>query len=481
MIRTDVVPFARHGGEKMIYDARMGPVALLIDDKVCVAYQANQDGPAAHPHLGIYDRARGLWYPPRRIGTVPYVNHHFGPILWMDAHGRVHVLYNCHISGKAQGPVTPVHIVAEDPVAGNWNTGSPIAPSISYPRCIRLSRKCWVIYYRVFGHMGYWTYRLSGNGSDNWCGGEPLVDFDRDPVENRDTWAGSYHTIQAANDGKHLHVAFCYWDESQTFNRLYSEPLSFSNRYDLYYLKVNVETGRVSTAGGKTVERPVNRARAEVCRVLSTGQHITNAATMLINDEDKPLFLLPVSGETPHDCVFLYVAPDQKSTARPTEADMITVPTGLGAAQVKCENGWMAVAVANTDSVWSGSHLQVALNNNLQAFLITGTLSDRHRIYGGGHLELWESSDHGLHWSRSRVMDPRPDRLFNNPRPVISAAPESEAGSRKAAGGLVCFGWLGPESLWERQLNSQECGIEAPVNTGEAYLWLDGAWIDGPG
>lgn len=486
------VPFARYGGEKMIYDGRTGPVAINVDGSTYVAYQGGRRGPEGHPHLIRYDRTHDTWSAPQRVGTVSSVNHHLGPILWTDASGLLHVLYNCHISGKAQKPVAPVHLMSpttpremfanteNDPSTGipAWIDGGVIAPSISYPRCLRLADRRWVLYYRVFGHMGYWTYRVSENGSDGWEGGVPLVDFDRDPVTNKDTWAGSYHTVQPGNDGEHLHVTFCYWDESQTYNRRYNQPLGFSNRYDLYYMKVSVVTGTATTADGSKLDLPVNRHRAAQCRVASTEHHITNAATMMIDREDRPSFLLPVSGSTPWDCLFIYVRSERERDDR-LSGQHETGPSDVISDRLTCASGWRATAVAPTNSVWSGSLLTRNKANTLQAYLIAGTDDGSSRVYGGGQLELWESTDGGRCWHYRRNLNPHGDRLFNNPRPVIGPGSECAYAFDQGDRGFVCFGWPGPKSLWEVQRQAQTSGSLGSVNAGEAYLWLGGRWVNG--
>ena len=54
-------PFACHGSEKMIYDIRMGPQAVCYNDVIYIAYQANPDGPEAHPHIITYDLGSEKW------------------------------------------------------------------------------------------------------------------------------------------------------------------------------------------------------------------------------------------------------------------------------------------------------------------------------------------------------------------------------------------------------------------------------------
>jgi len=443
-----VKPFARHGGEKMIYDVRMGPQAISNQGRVYIAYQAAERGPAAHPHVIQYDETDGRWSDAQQLGRAPYADHHFCPIIWMDANSRLHTLHNCHISGRAADPVVPVHLIGNGKaIPQEWVPGSDIAPSISYPQCVQLSSGRRLLYYRVFGHMGYWTYSVSDDGSDGWRTGAPLVDFDAAPQHPRDTWAGSYHVVRPGRDGDTLHVAFCYWDESQTYNRLYQHNLGFSNRYDLYYLKVNVETGTVRNFEGKQLTTPINRSSAESCRILDSGYHITNTPAMHIDASDTPSFLVPVSASDPWDCSFRYLHHD--------------------------DDIWQSSTVTGTNSTWSGSYLSESPDGRLRAFLIAGADDDWHRVYGGGNLELWESSDRGAQWMLVSRLSPRDNLLFNNPRPVVSI------GQQSAATQFVCYGWEGPRSIWENQLEAQKRGFAGSVNTGEAYLFRDGVWVDG--
>ena len=57
-------PFALYGCEKMIYDVRMGPMAVCHKDIIYIAYQANPNGPEAHPHVITCDLQAGEWSKP---------------------------------------------------------------------------------------------------------------------------------------------------------------------------------------------------------------------------------------------------------------------------------------------------------------------------------------------------------------------------------------------------------------------------------
>src|SRR5438128_331559 len=150
--------FANHGSEKMIFDVRMGPQALVHNDTIYIVYQANEHDIAAHPHIIAYDSGTKSWSDPVKLGDNTKYDHHFAPILWIDDDEHLHVLYGCHIT-----PGT--HLVSRE--AGSileWDEGPPIAKTISYPTVLRVSDKQWVLFYRALGHLGFWAYRTSQDG-----------------------------------------------------------------------------------------------------------------------------------------------------------------------------------------------------------------------------------------------------------------------------------------------------------------------------
>ena len=77
-------PFAEHGCKKMLYDARMGPVAVADGDRIVIAYQAAEAGLPGHPHVIAYNCRAERWTPPVRLGTAAGLDHHFAPILRLD-------------------------------------------------------------------------------------------------------------------------------------------------------------------------------------------------------------------------------------------------------------------------------------------------------------------------------------------------------------------------------------------------------------
>ncbi len=426
-----LLPFARFGSEKMIYDIRMGPQGLFHDGSFFVAYQAAEKGGCAHPHI-IRRDVQGRWSQPVRLGRVTVSDHHMAPILWADARRHLHVLYNAHFTLNQSR-----HLVSAAPLdIRRWVKGPPIAPSITYPRILTYPDGRRVLYYRALGHMGYWTCKISPDGAAWDVPAPPLVDFDRDPEVPGDEWAGSYHSVALSRDGNALHIAFVRWDERHRVNPLYKRFLNLWSRYDLYYVRLDLRAGRLLNIEGDPVERPINRRIArERCLVWDTGERIVNVPSILADEQDRPQFLFPVAGNRLDRCRFWFIR---------REGD-----------------GWRRHAVAAMDNIWNGSHLEYDAEGGITAFLIGRETANAERLYGGGRLEEWRSADGGRRWRKVGEISLPEGYLANNPKPVEDLA------GRPLPRTLLFFGWKGPEAI----------PSSGPFRGG-AYLWCD--WPTSP-
>lgn len=423
--------FGRHGSEKMVYDVRMGPQCL--HDRGCfyAAYQANAAGGRALPHIICRD-ADGRWSDPVVLGDVARWDHHYAPILWTDAQRHIHVLFHCHFQlNEAR------HMVSSSPMdITSWSDGPPLAPSISYPRMLRASASRMLFYYRSLGHMGWWTYNVSSDGGAIWPQPKPpLVDFDHRPEIPGDEWAGSYHNVALSLDGKSLHIAFVRWDERNFVNLLYGKPVGLQARYDLYYARLEIDSGSLFNIEGKLLERPLNRRHADdQCLVWQTGDQLTNMPSILIDPGDRPQFLVPVAESELERCSFWFIR---------REGD-----------------AWRRTRVTGTTSIWNGSHLEYAANGAITAFLIGSTSSPGDRPYGGGPLQEWKSIDGGESWQQVGEFQLPPGVLCNNPKGVEDVSGTSLKRT------LIFFTWNGPDGILP----------EGPFR-GQAHLWQDGRWL----
>lgn len=422
--------FAQHGSEKMIYDIRMGPQCLFHDGEYFAAYQSNPLNGRALPHIIKRNRA-GEWFEPVILGDVANYDHHFAPVLWLDKQLHIHVLYHCHIylnQSRHLVSVAPLDITA-------WNEAPAVAPSISYPTVITLPDGRLLLYYRALGHMGFWIWQTSDDGGFTWKRlTTPLVDFDHRPEIPGDDWAGSYHSVALSRDGKSLHIAFVYWDERNWPHPFYNTVVGHRNRFHLYYLKANIETGELFTITGERMERPVNRHDAQKCLVWDTGSFLTNMPSILVDKDDRPSFFMPVSGDTLHDVTFWFIRREA--------------------------NQWARYPVTKATSTWNGSHLEQGENGAITAFLIGEAQHPENLPYGGGPLLEFSSADGGKNWTRRAEISPADGLLCNNPRPVVNATGATLPRT------LLFYGWQGPD------------GIRPEGEfRGRSHLWQNGTWL----
>ena len=427
------VPFARYGTEKMIYDVRMGPQALLHDEVIYIVYQVDRSKNVGNPHIISYRIKRGQWSKPVQVGTVLKYDHHYAPILWLDQDRYFHILYHCH-GGSG------IHVVSEKRLSiRRWKESKAVAASISYPKIVPVNNERIVLYHRVFGHMGYWTYLLSNDGGYTWeRPAKPPVDFDRDPQQHLDPYAGTYHSVRADTQGENLHVGFVYKDDSDRANPRYRSRLGKDKRYNLYYLRLNINTGNIYTIEGERLDSPLTRASAEQCKVLDSEYRITNMPSIAIDGEGYPSFLLPVSDSKQSDCMFYFIK--------------------------RAGTGWVKYPIVRTNSIWSGCYLKRTAAGQWTVFLVVGKDDIEIPIYGGGELQEWVSNDDGRTWQMKRKLNPEPGLLYNNPTPVVT--PDGKTVDKW----LVFYGWEGPRGIQENILAD---GTQIH-NRGKAFLWYDG-------
>jgi hypothetical protein len=431
-------PFARHGAEKTIFDARMQPQALYHEGAVTVAYQANPEGLPGHPHITVYDASRGAWTRPHRLGFVHEADHHLAPIVWLDAAGLRHVLYGCH---RSPG----VHLVQAAPGAvDNWRRVDPIGDDVSFPSVRHIDAHRRVMTHRVGGHLGHWVYRTSDDGV-TWSPPRPLIDFNRDPADTIDRHAGCYLTTCAGREPDVLHLGLCRWDDREDVHPHYSIHSASHSRYDLYYLKLNVATGEVTNAAGAPLDTPLTRSSAAAALAIDTGWELTNFPAMSVGPNDRPTLAAPVTDGDPSCCRFQVAYHDGE--------------------------GWRRGSFGRTDSIWSALMLRVVGLHEVHAYAIVGDAErDVERqgpaaVWGGGDLRRWISFDNGVTWFDKGSMAPDAELLYNNPQPVA----RSDGGILPHS--LVCYGWSGPGGIWDIHDRSRS------LNRGRGYLHLFGSWV----
>lgn len=422
----EAVAFGQGGSKKMLYDNRQRPQAVYLNGKVFIGFKGGgtEAGKGTNvaktlTQLISYDPSSRQFSKPVMLGKATR-DHHFCPIVWADYAGHLHVLHGCHMT-----PGT--HLISKRPGEmgkdeSDWIVGDDIAPGISYPTLFKVYGKKEVIYYRTDGHSSSWTYSISGDNGRTWTAPEKDV-TDLDLVSHPE-WS-SYQCKVPSKDGKFLHVIFTDYDDIKSndpkrlYNPRYRKPVGNNWKYNLSYLKINLETQEVLNEHDEVLETPVNYYTArEKCLIWDTDWRGAGVPPAVMLDENGVPAMLHVLSEDDLETHNYYY--------------------------VRRENGkWKQTVVTASNHQWNSGYLRRDENGTLHAYVIVGDgyldLPGVMNSHGGGRIEQWVSKDKGNTWSKHRDLTPDAGEYagmrFNNVQPVLR--PDGSA----VDGMLLFYGW----------------------------------------
>ena len=441
-----ILPFGEKGSIKMLYDRRQRPQSVFLDGKVHIVFAGeaeftNSKKAKTKPLAVTFDPQTKKF---SEIVTLGPANsdHHFAPVIWADNKKRLHVLHGCH---KTPG----THLISKKPgdigrSLEDWEKGTTISPSISYPTFYRIAGGRELIYYRTSGHISSWTYRISEDNGNSWT--SPKKDVtDLDSKESFE-WS-SYQCILPSKDGRYLHVAFIAYDDNRQhdpnryYNPRYKKAVTNEWKYNLYYVKIDLATNKVTNSKGEELVTPIDLDLANTkCRIWDTqGRGAGVPPEIVIDNNDNPAFLHVLSEETTEQHNYYFV---------------------------QYHNGkWAYNVIAPSNHQWNSCHIQLDKDGIYHAFLVvgdnyiqtnwvegkqseepilnenseylnTGGFMDRH---GGGKIEKWISSDEGRTWEKFRELTPTHDKFsgwrYNNIQPVTH--PDGTV----VEGMIMFYGW----------------------------------------
>lgn len=422
------VAFGNWGQLNMLYDRRQRPQAVYLDNKVHVVYAGRETAPPptsrkirTQPMVITYDPLTRTFSEPITLGPGDS-DHHFTPIIWADRDDYLHILFGCH---KTPG----MHLVSKEPASiGNsrdaWTTGAQIAPSMSYPSYFRIHGNRELIHFRTVGHSSSWTYRISNDQGKTWR--EPANDV-TDMDLNFEKWPewSSYQTKLPTKDGKCLYVAFFTYDDVKSndpkrlYNPRYHRPVTNEWKYNLYLIKIDLQTHAVTNFDGQALKTPIDLDQAnEKCMIWNTdGRGAGVPPAIMLDEKGNPAFLHVLSEETLQDHQYYYVR--------------------------RAEGTWKKTPITRSNHQWNSCHIAKGSDGILHAYIITddGYLDSDGKMdsHGGGRLEEWTSADKGNTWNKARDLTPDRSRYpgwkYNNIQPIRT--PEGSI----VDGMLLFYGW----------------------------------------
>ncbi|MBW7990777.1 MAG: hypothetical protein FVQ84_12290 [Planctomycetes bacterium] len=423
------IAFGEGGQIKMLYDRRQRPQSIYLNNKVHLVFNgAGQIGASpkapTKPMAVTYDPATRKFSEVVTLGPGKK-DHHYCPVIWADEDNYLHVLYGCHST-----PGT--HLISKQPGSlgsslDDWAPGPQIAPKISYPSMYRIYDKKELIYYRTAGHTSSWTYRITYDKGKTWLG--PAKDVTDMDIKGRFEWS-SYQCKLPSQDGRFLHVVFIACDDNKSddpkryYNPRYKNQVSNEWKYNLYYIKIDLQTHEVTNFDGESMKTPIDINQADAkCRIWDTKWRGAGVPPTIILDENgDPAFLHVLSEETTESHNYYFVR--------------------------RANEKWKKTPIAPSNHQWNSCHLARDADGTLHAYLIvgdgyldTGGYMDR---YGGGAVEEWISADKGNTWKKQRDLTPDESRYpgwkYNNIQPVTR--PDGSF----ADGMLLFYGWKDKES-----------------------------------
>ena len=426
---TTPVPFGFGGSKKMLYDVRQRPQAIYFNGKVFIGYKGGGTKPAdggrervapTYAMLLSYEPSTRQFSTPVKFGETTS-DHHDCPVIWADKDDFLHFLYRCH---NEPG----IHLVAKQAggIGGkesDWMVLPDIAPMLSYPTAYRLYDDSDLIYYRTGGHSSSWSYRITRDNGRSWIG--PEDDVTNLDLINFPEWS-SYQAKILSKDKKTLHVVFIDYDDVKSndprrlYNPRYEQVVGNNWKYNLSYLRLNLETHEVQNFARKTLKTPVDLDTARTqCQIWDTvwrGSGVPPALSL--DDSGNPEVLHVLSEDNIETHGYYYV---------------------------RFEDGhWKKTRITSSNHQWNSGYLKRDRNGKLHAYVIVGDgYQDKEGInytHGGGRIEHWLSKDQGNSWSRHREITPDsskyPGWSFNNVQPVLRTDGSAVDGM------LLFYGWL---------------------------------------
>ena len=435
------------GGQlKMLYDRRQRPQSVYLDGKVHIVFNAGGEPGApgrspTKPMAVTYDPTNRVFSDIVTFGPGDD-DHHYGPVIWADEEDHLHVLYGCHST-----PGT--HLVSKEPGrigsgADDWTAGAEIAPKISYPTMYRVMDHQQLIYYRTAGHISSWTYRLSDDNGITWKGPETdVIDLDN---KGRFEWS-SYQCKLPGKKGRYLHVVFMAYDDNRKddperyYNPQYKKAVSNEWKYNLYYVKIDLLSGKVSNFEGDRMDTPIDLDQANSgCRIWDTEWRGAGVPPDIVMDGGgEPAFLHVLSEESTesHNYYFVYRAKGKwgKTVIAPSNHQWNSCHVNRDHNGVY--HAYLVVGENYVDTEWvegkkTGRNFEKGQTN----YFKTGGYMDKH---GGGNIEEWISRDNGDSWEKRRDIAPDQTKYkgwkYNNIQPVTR--PDGSL----VEGMLLFYGW----------------------------------------
>ena len=417
-----IYSFGEGGNLKMLYDRRQRPQALKEGNEIYLVYNGNKvnedEKPKTMPIITSFNLKTKTFGNSYNLGSASS-DHHYCPIIWADKKMKINVFYGAH---NSQG----IHLISKNKLSigksmDDWEKGTFLETPVSYPS-FSTSAFGDIIYFRNGGHTTNWRYAQKKDNEKYWTTIDiPTTDLD---ISGMFEWS-SYHSYILSDDKKFMHIAFISYDDNKEnnpgryFNERYNSIVTNDYKYNLYYLKIDLQTQRAYNFVGKSLKLPIDLHTANKdCIIWNTEGRGSGIPPQIIEDKNgNPAFLHVITEENINKLQYYFVkflnkkwtkSPIRSSNHQWNNADIIFKKNKYHAYLITGDK------VIKTPFDDAQKFLnQKGLKNWTKINELSGGYMDKH---GGGQIEEWVSED-GINWNFYKKIVPEntdSDWRFNN-------------------------------------------------------------------
>ena len=249
------------------------PAGVYHDGTTYVCYQ----GPLEDPYVASYNHETKQWKGPFKAGVSAMgkdpdrkkkIDNHGKPSMIIDDEGYIHILFGGHGGMAKHGKNVlgnyhygkNVHAVSKKPLdISGWEMLDNISPFGTYNQLVKMDNGDVYLFYRHGAHRSNWVYQKS---TDNGRTFAAPVSFLKHKRRTDQAAEDSWYPWITKGQGNELIVAFDY-HLCRDGNKRSGGRGHIPQRYNLYYMVFDTETGAWHNVKGEPLAVPVTKEEAD--------------------------------------------------------------------------------------------------------------------------------------------------------------------------------------------------------------------------
>lgn len=250
------------------------PAGIYHEGVTYVCYQ----GPLEDPYVAAYDHETSKWVGPYRAGVSEMgkdpsrknrIDNHGKPSMLIDDAGYIHIAFGGHGGMPRHGENAlgnhhygkNAHVVSKKPLdISDWEPLDNIPPFGTYNQFIKMDNGDIYLFYRHGAHRSNWVYQKS---VDNGRTFDRPVSFLKHKRRTDQAAEDSWYPWITRGNGNELIVAFDYHLCSDSSKENNNGLGHIAERYNVYYMVFDTETGEWRNVKGDLLNVPVTKEEAD--------------------------------------------------------------------------------------------------------------------------------------------------------------------------------------------------------------------------